>query len=222
MTDIGLENAQILEGLFKQFRESVGTKNFKLERLGQRFEDFANYGYYKELLTHEEELYLDKVVNHKIEVYNAGIELTKLSLFDLLFTEGQKKQFIENLVQHDLSKFTYLEMYGYAHHDFNSKEEDFYFEHSWHHHKLNNPHHPEYWLSIEKSGKVKPMSMAYFYVFEMVADWIGAGRTYGNKIETWLPDNIGKFLFHKETVTVLNAILKEYGIDTSNFNYKTN
>ena len=222
MTDIGYENAQILEGLFKSFRDTVGTKNFQLPRLGHRFEDFANHFYYKEMITPKELIYLEKVVQHKIEVYNAGIELTKLPMFEILFTEGQKQQFIENLVQHDLSKFTYLEMYGYAHHDFNSKEEDDYFSHSWHHHKMNNPHHPEHWLSVDRGGKVTPLVMSTVYVFEMVADWIGAGKTYGNELKDWLPDNIGKFLFNEHILPVLDSLLTEYGIDTSNFNYKIN
>ena len=60
---------------------------------------------------------------------------------------------------------------------------------------MNNPHHPEYWLNPNRSGELEPLPMPNIYTLEMIADWIGAGKTYGSTLEEWLPKNINKFKF---------------------------
>lgn len=153
--------------------------------------------------------YRGVVVPHKVEVYKAGIEIgTKLG--------GSKwsipSDFIGQLLHHDLSKFSKEEA-AYATHNFkdksqNSEQQVIDFEVAWNHHKHHNPHHPEHWICIRMDGGLdQVLPMPYKYVLEMVADWVGAGRTYGNTLENWLPNNIQSFLFHDETINHLQFIL---------------
>jgi hypothetical protein len=51
------------------------------------------------------------------------------------------------------------------------------------------------------------------FILEMFADWIGAGRTYGNEIETWLPENFKTFKFHYDTKMKVKQIAKNLNID---------
>lgn len=158
-------------------------------------EDFA-YGddlYYWGVLKY----FTDKVVPHKIAVYQAGVELSRNEKLKDIFTEQTKEDFLRNLWLHDMSKFSANEAFGYAMYNFSdphpeSKEG---FEAAWHHHKMNNPHHPEYWLNPNRSGELEPLPMPPIYIVEMIADWIGAGKTYGSTLEEWLPKNISKFKF---------------------------
>ena len=58
--------------------------------------------------------------------------------------------------------------------------------------------------------------MPKIYVAEMVADWTGAGRTYGSTLEEWLPKNIDSFLFHPSTAICLHGILFNLGFNNRN------
>ncbi len=55
----------------------------------------------------------------------------------------------------------------------------------------------------------------------MVADWIGAGNTYGQNLGEWLPKNLPRFWFDKETATTLKWILEKLGHDIQWLNYQT-
>jgi hypothetical protein len=203
--------------VFQKFTEAVGgDANHFADVLFNKFvvDDFA-YGddmYYWGVLGYFEKT----VVPHKIEVFKAGFELLDIpAIFDLLKI-SERKAFKKNLWLHDMSKFSAPEAFGYAMHDFknpNSKSKDA-FELSWHHHKMNNPHHPEYWLNPNRSGVLEPIEMPAIYVLEMVADWIGAGKCYGSTIEVWLPENLHKFRFHPKTICLLMDVLQAIGIST--------
>ncbi|KAG2386124.1 hypothetical protein C9374_002570 [Naegleria lovaniensis] len=110
------------------------------------------------------------------------------------------------LLVHDWSKFTPSEWRGYfkktkkllqAQMNFNSKmmtkeqvnnqddhqEEEYGFLY----HQNRNPHHLEYWISVDTStGKVKPMKMPLKYVTELIVDWVAANLAYpsGNHSST--------------------------------------
>lgn len=158
------------------------------------------------------------VIPHKIAVYRAGIYLYKeIQGFGLLYNNNipHINDFKRLLVLHDLSKFSNNERSGYMKHDFKSEHLDLHFEMAWNHHKKNNPHHPEYWMSVNKSGEVLVLPIPAVYCLEMVADWIGAGQVYGNKLEDWLPENLPKFAFHPATVTKLESILLAAGVQIS-------
>lgn len=139
----------------------------------------------------------DTVIPHKIAVYHAGMDLCAHKNFEDILRSGDREQFQWNLIVHDLSKFSANEAFGYAGYNFKnpSAKSKPAFEAAWHHHKMNNPHHPEYWLNPNRSGELEPIAMPDIYILEMIADWVGAGKVYGSTIEEWLPKNISKFKF---------------------------
>lgn len=159
--------------------------------------------------------YRTTVIPHKVAVFKAGIELTKKGIdFGATF-----EQFHMMLLKHDLTKLSLVES-PYATHNFkdpsqNSEQQKLDFQLAWHHHKLNNPHHPEYWISVGKRGQTEFLPMPRRYVAEMVADWIGAGQTYGNSLEDWLPANLPNFYFHAQTAKILDEILTQLGFQIS-------
>ncbi len=149
----------------------------------------------------------ETVVPHKIAVYKGGIELIDKGIVP----NTLKEEFIHNLIIHDLSKFSAQEAKGYAYYNRKTKEGSEAFVRAWHHHKMNNPHHPEHWLNPTKKGNLDILPMPRVYILEMVADWIGAGRTYGGTLEAWLPQNLHHVLLHKDTRKVLSEILEQLG-----------
>lgn len=156
----------------------------------------------------------DTVFPHKVAVADAGHAfLAHKNLFKYL--EVDSETFREQLLFHDMSKFS-AEEAAYATHDFggiNSPEQTLAFRKAWHHHKQYNEHHPEHWFSVGRSGEVEQcFQMPAHFVLEMVADWIGAGVTYENTLEDWLPENLHTFVFHTETVGILKDILYAIGI----------
>jgi hypothetical protein len=159
-------------------------------------EDITIFNYFK-----------DTVIPHKIEVYKGGMELIEKGIVP----EELKVEFVNNLIIHDLSKFSVQEAAGYAYYNRKTKEGREAFELAWHHHKMNNPHHPEHWLNPTKRGNLEILPMPKIYILEMVADWIGAGRSYGNELKDWLPNNLHNFLFHRETRRDLTTILSQLG-----------
>ncbi len=198
---------------FKLFTNACGgdAEEFA-DLLYARFtiEDFA-YGddmYYWGILKYFEET----VVPHKIAVYQAGLELSQQPWFSNYLKESEKEVFLENLWLHDMSKFSANEAFGYAMYNRKTGSGKEAFEKSWHHHKMNNPHHPEYWFNPNRAGELEPIPMPNIYIMEMIADWIGAGKTYGSTLEEWLPKNIDKFSFGKAESVVM-SILKDYGIN---------
>lgn len=154
--------------------------------------------------------FLDTVIPHKIAVYQAGAEMARHEWF-LPFIAESKELWLDNLYLHDLSKFSANEAFGYAFHNFKSKEFDLAFERAWHHHKMHNPHHPEYYLNPSRGGNLEVLPMPKIYIAEMVADWIGAGKVYGSTLEDWLPKNLHLFRLHENTRVDLKFLLEKIG-----------
>lgn len=195
--------------VFRLFTDAIG------DRTAEEFADTL-YGLY----TVEDFLYSDDwkyfnvlgyfqktVVPHKIAVYQAGLELSKNKG---LMSRINPSEFLDNLWIHDMSKFSANEAWGYVNMKAENKTE---FNLAWHHHKQHNPHHPEHWFSVKKDGSTELLKMPRIYILEMISDWIGAGKTYGNEIQDWLPDNIQRFSFHEDTAVELAAMLQEIGFD---------
>jgi hypothetical protein len=197
----------------KEFADELYSK-FTVDDFGYH-DDFTYWGVLK--------YFEEKVVPHKIAVYQAGVKLMQEKWFLNFVKPYDVDQYKKNLWLHDLSKFSANEAFGYAMHDFsnpNAKSKP-YFEKAWHHHKMNNPHHPEYWLNPNRSGIIEPIPMPVIYIMEMIADWIGAGQTYGSTLEQWLPINIHKFQFESLTINSVQNILEHMGFKTSvNENYR--
>jgi hypothetical protein len=82
------------------------------------------------------------------------------------------------------------------------------FMEAWIHHQKNK-HHWQAWCSIGDSGTISPIDMPEVYIREMVADWYGAGKAYGNNdspIE-WYEKNKNKMLLTNRTRNILEIIL---------------
>jgi hypothetical protein len=189
-------------------KEAFKLNAFKLftDACGGSLEEFTNTLYEKytveDFSYHDDMLYwgvLDyfkkTVIPHKIAVYQAGLELSRSPKINEHLSNQDKEDFLRNLWLHDISKFSANEAFGYAMYNRKTGYGEKGFELAWHHHKMNNPHHPEYWLNPNRSGELEPLPMPNIYILEMIADWIGAGKTYGSSLEEWLPENINNFKF---------------------------
>lgn len=207
----------LAKNVFSLFTREVGGNEYEMSiRLHERFtvDDFA---YHEDMVYHGVYKYFQNVViPHKINVFYAGIELLKNDRIELFLTAGEREKVRENLYWHDLSKFCADEAFGYAQHDFknpNPKTREA-FELAWHHHKMNNPHHPEHWMNPNRSGQLEPLEIPNIYLIEMLADWIGAGRTYGSTLVEWLPNNLPKFKFGINTHKVRSMLKQLLNVDT--------
>lgn len=150
------------------------------------------------------------VIPHKIAVYEAGVQLyEQMQSASPEFVD--KTAFLQRLIYHDLSKFSAAETYGYMNFQFggeNASAQKKDFELAWHHHKHHNSHHPEYWFSVNKKGETNLLPMSKMDCLEMVADWLGAGKSYGGDFEVWVTKNIGNFSFHPTTKVTLAFIFE--------------
>jgi len=125
---------------------------------------------------------------------------------------------------HDLSKFSLSEWFGYAryfygkypgrdelHGDWRymytglTKEDiERQFDLAWLSHQHRNKHHWQRWLltldSARSDGKLIPLPMPDKYRREMIADWRGAGRAYGNpNTAAWYSEHREEIQLHPET-----------------------
>lgn len=154
--------------------------------------------------------YFEKtVIPHKNAVWKSGLQLLENEYVSKIVLGARLPIFLDNLLIHDLSKFSAVEALGYAFHDFSKKEYDPYFASAWHHHKQHNMHHPEYWMSTDRGGNVTLMDMPVVYVVEMIADWMGASLIYSgtDDLRPWLKGNLGKFCFAENTRRFVRELL---------------
>ena len=103
-------------------------------------------------------------------------------------------------VIHDLSKFKPSEFVPYARFFYGGNDKCWWikddFDTAWNHHQKRNRHHWQYWMLTNDSDE--PQTVCLFmpdkYRKEMIADWCGAGRAYGN------PDTLGWYKEHREKI----------------------
>ncbi len=111
------------------------------------------------------------LIRHKWLVFLAGIFYTRANIF--------------NLIIHDWSKFTPKEFPYYRLKHLKKTINQESMQAAWLNHQNKNPHHWEYWISRSGHGnegigtREIAIEMPMKYVREMVADWMGASRTYG-------------------------------------------
>ena len=127
--------------------------------------------------------YLWLTIKHKAFVFRAGLRT------------GAP---IWRLIIHDWTKFTPAEAPHYGRQFFGDKSDPLGFSMAWLHHQRNNPHHWEYWVPItghnrDGYGDLEPLPMPDWAMREMIADWMGAGRSYEGKWPDqswpWLVEN---------------------------------
>lgn len=164
--------------------------------------------------------HLKTIIKHKIEVGK------------VCFKFGLYKQGLT----HDLSKFSFTEFAPSARYfqggsspiDAEKKEKGY--SAAWLHHKSKNKHHQWYWMDWDSKQNPTPCRIPREYVYEMIADWIGAGKVYGaNAGKEWNQsepyeyykahnrDSASEFpIWEFTTKAMLDFILvdlKEYGLD---------
>jgi hypothetical protein len=131
--------------------------------------------------------YARYVWRHKVAVYRAGRRLG-VGLWQLLVHDLSKLwpdewgPYAEWFYGYDggswyAAKKMVEEDGGYWRGDFrvDIEERKFAFDEAWLRHQHRNPHHWQYWVLREDSGKVKVLLMPEKYRREMLADWMGAG-----------------------------------------------
>jgi len=113
-------------------------------------------------------------------------------------------------IVHDLSKFLPSEFVPYAQYFYgpygNEKPQwlEDQFNIAWLHHQHRNRHHWQRWVltmdSARGSDKMQSVPMPDKFRREMLADWRGAGRVYGNAdTRGWYLGNRRQISMHVET-----------------------
>nr|WP_250807888.1 DUF5662 family protein [Neorhizobium tomejilense] len=150
--------------------------------------------------------YICRTLHHKWWVFRFGLR-TKAPIWRLLI--------------HDWTKFTPAELPAYAARFYGDTYDDLEFAQSWNHHHKANPHHWEYWipltthmLSPVPAGK--PLPMPEWAVREMVADWMGAEKSYGGPSPrslaefSWYHKERPLMVLHDDTAAILDMVLEEF------------
>lgn len=142
--------------------------------------------------------YLKAVLRHKWYVLLSGLKL------------GVP---VWQLIIHDWDKFTPGMWFAYAN-TFNKLngdkqyDPDPNFDSAWLGHQNRNKHHWQRWVLLEDSGKVMPLFMPLNHAKEMLADWQGAGRAYGNSdTKGWYLKNKEKIQLHPTTRKLVEYML---------------
>jgi len=158
-------------------------------------------------------MYLAKVITHKwfvfIECFRIGVP-------------------IHLAILHDWTKFLPIEWFAYVHTFYDQfgvprivrDKTGYYdpkglsteFDYAWLHHQRTNKHHWQYWYLINDTDGEYCLKIPRVYMLEMIADWRGAGRAYGNpNTPEWYRANKDKIKLHPETRREIEAIL---GLDS--------
>jgi len=137
--------------------------------------------------------YLKYVLLHKWYVFLAGRK-TGVSLWRLLI--------------HDFSKFSRVEWKPYVDKFYGDGGERDQFDVAWNHHQKANSHHWQYWVEPEH-GNFRMIEMPEQDVFEMVADWAGAGRgiTGESNPTEWYEEQYQKIMLHPRTRILVEIVL---------------
>lgn len=115
---------------------------------------------------------------------------------------------------HDASKFLPSEWLPYSRTFYKPDGSKQYvetpeFNMAWLIHQHRNPHHWQYWLLKEDSGKLVPLPMPEKYALEMIADWLGASKVKTGKMEcaSWYEENKRNMVLHKNTQDLIESII---------------
>jgi len=124
-------------------------------------------------------------------------------------------------ILHDLSKFTPLEFLTSCKYYSNgskspneAEKEKIGYSLVWLNHRGRNRHHEEFWIDFNENGEAVPIKIPEKYVFEMVIDWIAAGKVYMK--DKWTQSSPLEYYFnvknniilHDETFSLFEHILK--------------
>lgn len=133
-------------------------------------------------------------------------------------------------IKHDWSKFLPSEWRPYAHYFYGnhmkwselagdvknwvpySRTKEYWkerFDYAWLLHQKRNDHHFQYWLLRMDSRELVALPMPAAPMFEMIADWCGAGIAITGKLEVWdwYERNKDSILLHPQTRCQVEAQL---------------
>lgn len=175
--------------------------------------------------------YYAYITDH-IENVKKAFDIFKNIIYDDIISKRKyqyEKEYIYQLVEllvedHDKSKLSKEEFDNYRKHFYpcESDEEDSYdyYTLAWHHHYMNNKHHPEYW-SVIKDGKLYYLYMPNIYFFEMLCDWISVSMVKNSSLHEWWFNtdrgrNEKQNMFPKEDVKLIDYFIIKYK-DTFDF-----
>jgi hypothetical protein len=146
--------------------------------------------------------YLRYVLLHKWYVFLACVEygIAKGCLFRMLWRG----------IKHDWSKFLPSEWIPYANYFYGegsstrtqSREAKLAFDTAWLKHQHRNNHHWQHWILREDSGDTKRVAMPLICIWEMLADWQGAGRAITGKTggtAAWYQKNAERIMLNPAT-----------------------
>jgi hypothetical protein len=119
---------------------------------------------------------------------------------------------------HDLSKFSWVEFGESIKYYQGNKspipvaKKDKGYSSAWQHHKGRNPHHYEYWIDWDEHGKEILIPIPYKYVLELVADYLGAFRSYNGYMNMaeeleWWTKKRETIPMHSITKSLINNII---------------
>lgn len=137
--------------------------------------------------------YLSYILEHK---WNVGVECVKVGLF-------------WHAITHDLSKFRPSEFFPYAKFFFGENKsckvkEDFLV--AWNYHQKRNKHHWNFWVCVDSENKAT--SMPIKYIKQMVCDWKGMSRKFGDTALEYFDNNKHKMILHKDVEPRIQEELK--------------
>ena len=141
--------------------------------------------------------YLKYVIRHKWFVFQETLKLKDIRL-------------IWRGLVHDMSKFGPREFWAYSKYFYgrNKGVDRYSFDVSWNYHQKLNDHHWQFWVLINDSGEIVPLSMPVICIQEMICDWKGAGRALGMpNTKEWYIKNYSKIMLHVDTRKIVNDIL---------------
>lgn len=162
--------------------------------------------------TEEEVKYSDYIEEHLSNIRNVWEDLSKSNSFNSLnITDNEKNKLMENLSNHDRSKYSTEEFEPYRKNFFPSKLEDENpevngFEKAWNHHQKSNPHHWQYWL-MWKDGETTALEMQKEYLIEMLIDWTAMSYKFKDTPKNFYDKNKYTMMFHEQTRSDLEEYL---------------
>lgn len=128
-----------------------------------------------------------------------------------------KKDILDELKLHDLSKYSLYEYEAYDDYFYGTKTKAVKeaFNYAWLHHIHNNPHHWQYWVLINDEDGTIALEMPENYVYEMICDWWSFSHKVGklSEIFNWYNSHKKNMILHENTRRLVEEILDKIKIE---------
>jgi len=140
--------------------------------------------------------YIKYILEHK---KNVGIECINHGLY-------------LHAITHDLSKFRLSEFIPYAKFFYSKKKNDQInagFLKGWNLHQKRNRHHWNFWVTVDGNDKITPVPMPIKHIKQMICDWRGMSRKFGDTWVDYYIKNKDNFIMHKITIARIQRFIDE-------------